>query len=162
MPPPTPPRRRPPRPAGKLPTRWPKIFPRLQYLLIQFNDLFADVSTNPAVLPSTWTAAGTRGFQSLSMLTLYPGNDAICSVPSLDGGFDDVNLGEPGRGEGGAARLPACCLGSWRRSWLAGWPAASSSSPRHKLRSNPRPAAHASPALLPPPRRRHLPDRRCQ
>ena len=79
--------------AGSIPLQWPVIFSRLQYLSLQFNDLFSLAGTSPSGLPKDWSSAGRRVFQSLSMLTLYPGNDYLCSIPDVEGGFLDVNRG---------------------------------------------------------------------
>lgn len=82
--------------AGQLPLQWPKIFRRVEYVLLSFNDLSAvDTSGNPvaSVLPAAWTSEQMRGFPALSMLTLYPGNDYLCSVPTVEGGFEDINIG---------------------------------------------------------------------
>ena len=83
------------------------MFPRLQYLKLQFNDLFhldANQYKIPTALPGNWTTGPERGFPSLSILTLYPGNEYLCSLPADDGSFQDVNLGEPV-----AQAAAACC-----------------------------------------------------
>lgn len=86
---------------------------RLQYLSLQFNSLYSAAADTPALLPSAWTLPQKRGFSSLSMLTLFPGNDNICSIPSTDGGFLDVNKGARAGGRAAArgvlsGRLPRC------------------------------------------------------
>ena len=73
------------------------MFPRLQYLKLQFNSLYyLDLNTHkiPTALPGNWTIGPERGFPSLSILTLYPGNDYLCSLPADDGSFEDVNIVE--------------------------------------------------------------------
>lgn len=77
-----------------MPTQWPAVFTRLQYLQLQFNDLANANVAEPSGLPTSWSSAQKRGFPALSILTLYPGNDYLCSVPTVEGGFLDVNRGE--------------------------------------------------------------------
>lgn len=82
-----------------MPPKWPKMFPRLQYLKLQFNNLhyLSELTYSiPTALPGNWTTGPERGFPALSILTLYPGNDYLCSIPDDDGSFQDVNLGEQG------------------------------------------------------------------
>ena len=86
-----------PLPAGALPTNWPQLFPKLQYLVVYGNNLQAAATAQPGPLPGTWAAGVQRGFPLLKELVLYPGNENLCSVPTNDGGFRDVNLGERGR-----------------------------------------------------------------
>lgn len=82
--------------AGELPDKWPKIFRRLQYLYLDFNDLHTldGAVPVPSALPDAWTSDRQRGFPALSVLTLFPGNDFLCSLPDPENGFQDVNLGE--------------------------------------------------------------------
>lgn len=46
-----------------------------------------------SVLPAAWTSERMRAFPDLTMLTLYPGNDYLCSVPDVEGSFQDINIG---------------------------------------------------------------------
>ena len=104
-----------PAPAGALPAKWPKLFPKLQYLVVYGNNLQAAATGEPAPLPGTWAAGVQRGFPLLKELVLYPGNENLCSLPTNDGGFRDVNLGERGRcrpGCPGWAGLGPSCAAS--------------------------------------------------
>lgn len=95
------------------------MFPRLQYLSLQFNNLgfyetfltigsgnFKTAGFIPSALPQNWTEPTKRVFPALSVLTLYPGNDYLCSIPKVEDdpatdtsalAFQDPNLGEPPR-----------------------------------------------------------------
>jgi hypothetical protein len=85
------------------------MFPRLQFLLVQDNELYAvqpltssaaatvnNTEWVVAILPESWTdRAAPRKFPQLETLVLYPGNDKICFLPeSAEGTFLDVNGGE--------------------------------------------------------------------
>lgn len=66
---------------GELPAMWPRMFPSLQFLLIQRNSLYAGTNT-PGQLPHTWTQLTVpRAFPQLQSLVLYPGNDNITFAP---------------------------------------------------------------------------------
>ena len=57
------------------------------------NDLYGAAVRKPGPLPGAWSAGTERGFSKLQNLWLYPGNEYLCSVPTNDDGFRDVNLG---------------------------------------------------------------------
>lgn len=79
--------------AGTVPPKWPMMFPSLRYLHLQWNDLYLLDSTYrvPSLLPTAWFRTSERGFPSLSVLTLYPGNEYLCSVPDADLILQDIN-----------------------------------------------------------------------
>lgn len=92
--------------AGKLPEKWPRMFPNLEGLMLHHNDLFSYSSEEdpllgrPAGLPPEWTQPyAPAGFPSLLSLVLYPGNSYICNLPIVEGfsqqGYEDVNPGMP-------------------------------------------------------------------
>ena len=68
--------------AGFLPPQWGSMFPKLQYLLINDNDLTAAAAGVPAALPGTWTRrTAPRVFPALQALVLFNGNGQICGQP---------------------------------------------------------------------------------
>lgn len=76
-------------PAGALPSKWGRIFPKLQYLLIHSNSLYSEVPGVAQPLPISWTRQTLPlSFQTLQMLVAFPGNDLICQLPATtdDGG----------------------------------------------------------------------------
>ena len=83
-----------PPPAGPLPASWPKLFPKLQYLMLYGNDLYGAATRKPSPMPGDWSAGVKRGFPLLKELVLYPGNEDLCAVPTNENAFLDVNLGE--------------------------------------------------------------------
>jgi hypothetical protein len=88
------------------------MFPRLQYLHIHTNDLWAATPTNyrnnkpwesssaiRSALPVSWTSNRVpRSFPQLQTLVLYPGNKEVCSLPdpAASGGHAEINGGELG------------------------------------------------------------------
>lgn len=106
------------------------MFPRLQYLLLSDNQLFAwalpaaPLEGRPASLPTAWTRAKyPTAFPALLEMALYPGNDNICFIPSVSSdtlqieGYREVNPGGPGV----AGRMEHGRVdGGWRRNCTGG------------------------------------------
>lgn len=71
------------------------MFPKLKFLSLESNSFskLVDGKPVPSVLPKSWTDP-SLGFTSLSILTLYPGNEYLCSVPDAEGSFQSINLSE--------------------------------------------------------------------
>lgn len=81
--------------AGQLPLQWAQLFPSLQFLMIQRNQLYSGSEQKPAALPTEWTRRTVpRAFPQLEALVMYPGNTYICNLPDVEGGFQEVNGGE--------------------------------------------------------------------
>lgn len=79
--------------TGELPDKWPVMFSKLKLLSLELNSFskLVDGKPVPSVLPASWSDPG-QGFTSLTVLTLYPGNEYLCSVPDAEGSFQSINL----------------------------------------------------------------------